>query len=80
MSEAGGGNAVSNPILVSSVFKLVFLSVLSLTILLIIASVSLAVGNNTSTSAEAKDLLKAFNTAWQMGFGAIVGLLGGKAL
>jgi hypothetical protein len=58
-------------------FKLVFITVLALTVVAFIASVVLSFVDSEDRASE---VVQAALTAWQMGFGAIVGLLGGKAL
>jgi hypothetical protein len=59
-------------------FKLVFISVLSLTILSLLVSLILVLyGRDTEDS---KRLIESCSTTWKLGFGAIVGLIGGKAL
>lgn len=65
-------------IVVTPAFKLVFLSVLGLTIALVIASICLAV---FPTQTEAvKNVTGMCMTLCKSGFGAILGLLGGKVL
>ena len=59
-------------------FKLVFLSVLGLTILSLVVSIWLA--EHPNPSEEMKRLIETCTTTYKMGFGAIVGLIGGKAL
>ena len=66
------------PTPVSQYFKLVFFTVLLLTIFSAVMSVYLL--DIAKTSEEAKGLVKVFSSAFQLGIGAIVGLLGGKAL
>lgn len=62
----------------SPAFKLVFWSVLGLTILSLLVSVWLATwGKETE---ETKRLIETCSTTWKLGFGALVGLIGGKAL
>ncbi len=60
-------------------FKLVFVSVLCITVLSLILGVSLAVYANPSNE-NIKLLIDTCSTTFKMGFGAIVGLLGGKTL
>ena len=61
----------------SPIFKLVFLSVLSITILsMFITCALVAVHNETD---QGKALFELFASITKMGFGAMVGLLGGKA-
>jgi len=64
---------------VTPTFKMIFLSVLSLTILSFVATIALAVFvNNPSTAVQGA--IETCSTTFKMGFGAIVGLIGGKAL
>ena len=64
---------------VSPMFKLIFITVVLLTITSAILSVVLALlpgpGNDT-----VKNLVETFSGTWKMGFGAIIGLIGGKAV
>ena len=64
---------------ITPLFKLVFLSVLGLSILCLVANVVLAV-QIERPSAQVRDVLSTLSTAWKTGFGAIVGLIGGKAV
>jgi hypothetical protein len=57
---------------------MVFLSVLVLTLLSFVASLILVLAPNQTE--EVKRLLETFSTTWKLGFGAIVGLIGGQAL
>lgn len=59
-------------------FKLVFLSALSITILSVILCCPLAILG--AETPEKKALFEACLTTFKLGFGAIIGLLGGKAL
>jgi hypothetical protein len=61
-------------------FKLVFLAVLCLTVISLITSIALTIAYDPHPSDEIKRLIDTCSTTWKMGFGAIVGLLGGKAL
>ena len=62
----------------SPVFKLVFVNVLGITILsMIITCALVAVHNETD---QGKALFELFASITKMGFGAMVGLLGGKAI
>ena len=67
-------------ITVTPTFKLVFLSVLSITVLAMIVSCPLTLLAGPTPTDDVKALLQGFLTTWKMGFGAIIGLLGGKAL
>ena len=58
-------------------FKLVFLSVVGITVLAMVLSCYLLSGPK---SEERTALMNAFLTTWKLGFGAIIGLLGGKAM
>ena len=59
-------------------FNLVFLSVLGLTVLSLIVSLYLVTRDNPSE--DMRRLAETCSTTWKMGFGAVVGLIGGKAL
>jgi hypothetical protein len=81
-------------ITLSPAFKLVFLSVLGITISSMILGCTLAMfvapvlpGESASSgrapvapSDEMKAVFQLCLTTWKLGFGAIIGLLGGKAL
>lgn len=69
----------SSAVTISSHFKLVFLSVLGLTIAFVIGYLAISVlfSNPTPGQQAAAETLKALLMA---GFGAIVGLLGGKTI
>jgi hypothetical protein len=59
-------------------FKLVFITVVCLSILSLVASIALVLyGPRTE---DAKRLIETCSTTWKLGFGAVVGLIGGKAL
>jgi hypothetical protein len=60
-------------------FKLVFFSVLGLTVLLVGLHVELAVGLHDPTSTQA-ELIDRVQWAWGSGLTALFGLVGGKAL
>lgn len=62
----------------SPAFKLIFCSVLGITVLSMALGCSLvALGVQT---VEGKALFDLCVTTWKLGFGAIIGLLGGKAI
>jgi hypothetical protein len=65
-------------IILSPRFKLIFFAVLILTILAGIAEIAMAAAWPTPTDQQHQVFL-AMDFAWKAGFGAIVGLLGGKA-
>lgn len=75
MADPGGGN----PLVLTPVFKMVFLSILGLTILSAGTGIALAIFV-ASPSAELRGWNETCSTAFKLGFGAIVGLIGGKAL
>lgn len=62
---------------VSPQFKLIFFSVMALTVASGVACVVLA---SQSKGDESKQLVETFSTTWKIGFGAIVGLIGGKSV
>jgi len=62
---------------VARIFKLIFLSVMSLTVLSLAVNVYLLFSFPTP-SEEAKRLIETCSTTWKLGFGAILGLIGGK--
>jgi hypothetical protein len=68
-----------SPSTLTPFFKLVFLTVLGLTLLSLLIDLCLVV-TLKSPSSEAKSLIDACSTTWKTGFGAIVGLIGGKAI
>jgi hypothetical protein len=60
-------------------FTLVFLSVMIVTTVLLLANISLAVMLNSPSDAE-ESLINTLQTGWQVGFSAMVGLIGGRSL
>ncbi len=62
-----------------SPFTQIFYGALALTILSLIVYVW-AIMEYLSPTQEIKGLIETCSTTWKMGFGAIVGLLGGKAM
>jgi hypothetical protein len=71
--------ATSQAATLTPFFKLVFLTVLGLTVLSIVIDLFLVMLIN-NPSDQAKNLIETCSTTWKMGFGAIVGLIGGKAI
>jgi len=61
------------------IFKLVFLSILGITIAALIVNVALVVFLHAPND-QAKSLIDTCSTILKAGFGAIVGLIGGKAV
>jgi hypothetical protein len=74
------GDDPSRVVTLNPAFKLVFCSVLGLTVLSLGVSVYFALAYDSPPSEEVKRLIETCSTTWKMGFGAIVGLIGGKAL
>jgi hypothetical protein len=66
------------PIDLTPAFKLIFLSVLALTFLSYVGSLFLAVFDASHPTENVKQLIDTFSTTWKLGFGAIIGLIGGK--
>jgi hypothetical protein len=62
---------------ITPVFKLVFFTVLGLTLLS--GATSLCLATQSSLSAQQNRIFESCSTTWQMGVGAIFGLLGSKA-
>lgn len=58
-------------------FKLIFSTVVAMTVLALVLNVLLALLG--SDSDQVKAVAETCSTAYKMGFGAIVGLIGGKA-
>jgi len=63
---------------ISSRFKLTFITVLILTLLS--AGIVLYLASFPNLTEEQKRLIETFSSSWKMGFGAIVGLIGGKTI
>jgi len=60
-------------------FKLVFLSVLFLTVVSGIAAIAMAFAGDVRQQNQ-QEVFESMNTAWKLGLGAIFGLLGGKTV
>jgi hypothetical protein len=80
MTDAPTGN-VSTPVVttVTAHFKLVFLCVTVITVLTLMASLYIGIFVEKPTEA-AKSAMNTCATLANLGFGAMVGLLGGKAV
>ncbi|HZV06304.1 MAG TPA: hypothetical protein VE999_14590 [Gemmataceae bacterium] len=61
-------------------FKTVFWVVVALTVLSLCTAVYLATRPLEQQHDSIRDLIKTCDTTWKMGFGGILGLLGGKRL
>lgn len=71
---------LSRPVrVVSPSFKIVFFSILGLTVLLIFIHVGLVCLVSVPTEAHG-ELVNTVSAAWRMSLGAIVGMLSGKVL
>ena len=77
-SSTPEGPRVVSEATISPFFKLIFRTVLGLTVLSLAVDVALIMLIN-NPSEQAKGLIETCSTTWKMGFGAIVGLIGGKA-
>ena len=64
---------------VSPTFKLVFWAVLLLTVLFALLAVIIAFFAPQPLTSTQQAVFETFNLMWKVGFGAIVGLIGGKA-
>ena len=71
--------APDDPLVLGPRFKIVFGCVMALTLISLTASICLAIFV-TNQSPEVKGLIETCSTTDKLGFGAIVGLIGGKAL
>jgi hypothetical protein len=76
-------NAQVLTVTLSLAFKLVFNSVLALTVICLFLGcslVGLTVHTGRSLTTQENVLFDLFTSTFKLGFGAIIGLLGGKAL
>lgn len=69
---------------ITSKFKLIFLSVLGITVFCLLGVIILAMFGNDATDIKKvpvmqQNLYSMCSFGWQSGFGAILGLVGGKA-
>ena len=71
---------IRNSVTISPIFKLAFLSALALTVVSLLVVTTIAVFSSDGELTEyQKQLFETCSTTWKMGFGAILGLIGGKA-
>jgi len=68
----------ASPSDVSDKFKVVFLSVVCMSILTLVLSIILSFQNQLSPYQQ--QLFEACTTSWKMGFGAVMGMLGIKTI
>jgi len=84
LGDASSSRPSTLTVTLSPAFKLVFLSVLGITVLsMVLSCVLWTYGQQLPPGTWEMDkdpLLAACLTTWKLGFGAIIGLLGGKAL
>lgn len=74
---SNGQNPVTTVVSITPAFKLTFLSGLILTVLSLFVAIYLSTfADPTSQQAS---LFETCSTTWKMGFGVLIGLLGGKA-
>lgn len=76
--RSGDSSPPAATIELTPAFRLVFFSVLGLTVLSLTVSFDLVLRERQTE--EIKRLAETCSTTWKLGFGAIVGLIGGKAL
>jgi hypothetical protein len=76
--ESAAQPSPSTVFILSPAFKMVFLGVLTITVLSMLITCTLVALNNET--AQGKALFELCASICKMGFGAIVGLLGGKAI
>lgn len=68
----------AEPVEIGRSYKMIFFSALGLTILSFIVAFYLS--SFKELNSQQKDLFDTCSTTWKMGFGAIIGLIGGKAV
>jgi hypothetical protein len=73
-----GEQPIATVVVLTPVFKVVFISIFSLTIISLAVSLLLVVFGKENKVTE--QLIETCSTTWKLGFGAIIGLIGGKAL
>jgi hypothetical protein len=81
LASANSGTELT--VTLSPSFKLVFVSVLAVTVFCLIVScclVGLSIGSGHSMDKDVLGLFDLCSSTFKLGFGAIIGLLGGKAL
>jgi hypothetical protein len=79
------GTGARSPVPIASIrltpaFKLVFITVVALTVLSLIVCFILVTRPSAEQSEDAKRLVETCATTFKLGFGAIIGLIGGKAI
>jgi hypothetical protein len=82
-SEAAAGTKLRwhtrRQVTVSSHFKMVFWTITAITVLSFVASIAMAMAWG-QPNANQQSVFEGAGWAWKVGFGALVGLLGGKSL
>jgi len=79
-TKRDGEDKFVSHITLTPAFKLVFLSVLGLTIMSLVGQFCIVAFLSNPSSDAAKTLMETCATVTKIGFGAIVGLLSGKSL
>jgi hypothetical protein len=73
-------NMKDTKITISPVFKLAFITAAGFTLLSLTVVVLMTILISGEFSDQQRKLFDLCSTTWQMGFGAIIGLIGGKAI